>query len=236
LRRLTLALDSLARLREATGSPDLDLGAAAILGDLAGADAIRLGVGEELRPVREIDVRQVRHSAREFELRMPPSPALLKIALEARPDRVMFAAEARDGRQPASPLDLRGRALALGPLVRSLGESGIPAWAVVVPDLESVKVAHGEGLGGVELYCGALVDLPPAERRAQTERLAEAVRLAAKLRLPVGLGGGLGFRSLRTLIEAAPAVEAAAVGRAALARALLVGLDRSVRDLKALLG
>ena len=70
-RRLTLALDSLPRLREATGSPDVDVAAAATLAELAGADAIRLGVGEELRPVRDVDVRQARRSARELELLLP---------------------------------------------------------------------------------------------------------------------------------------------------------------------
>jgi len=233
LRRLTLALDSLPRLREATGCPDVDVAAAAMLAELAGADAIRLGVGEELRPVRELDVRQARRSARELELRMPPSQTLLKVALDARPDRVLLASEARDGRQPSSPLDLRARALPLGPIVRALGEAGIVAWAVVSPDLEAVKVAHAEGVRGVEIFTGALVDLPAAERQVQIEKLADAVRLAAKLRLAIGLGGGLGFRVLRELLEAAPAVERIAIGRAAIARALLVGLDRSVRDLKA---
>ena len=234
-RRLTLALDSLPRLREATGSPDLDVAAAATLAELAGADAIRLGVSEDLRPVRDVDVRQARRSARELELRMPASQTLLKVALDARPDRVLLASEARDGRQPSSPLDLRARTTPLGPVVRALGEAGIVAWAVVSPDLEAVKVAHAEGVRGVELFTGALVDLPPAERQAQMEKLADAVRLAAKLRLAIGLGGGLGFRSLRDLLEAAPAVERVAVGRAAIARALLVGLDRSIRDLRALL-
>ncbi|MFI5217333.1 MAG: pyridoxine 5'-phosphate synthase, partial [Candidatus Limnocylindria bacterium] len=218
LRRLTLALDSLPCLREATASTDVDVAAAATLAELAGADAIRLGIGEELRPVREVDVRQARRSARELELRMPPSQTLLKVALDARPDRVLLAAEARDGRQPSSPLDLRGRGVPLGGVVRALGEAGIVAWAVVAPDLESVKVAHGEGVRGVELFTGALVDLPAAERQAQIDKLADAVRLAAKLRLAIGLGGGLGFRVLRELLEAAPAVESVAIGRAALAR------------------
>ena len=88
---------------------DVDVAAAATLAELAGADAIRLGVGEELRPVREADVRQARRGARELELRMPPSQTLLKVALDARPDRVLLAAEARDGAPPSSPLDLRGR-------------------------------------------------------------------------------------------------------------------------------
>jgi len=233
LRSLTLALDSLPRLREATGSSEIDVAAAATLAELAGADAIRLGVREELRPVSELDVRQARRSARELELRMPLSQTLLKVALDARPERVLLAAEPRDGRQPSSPLDLRSRALPLGGVVRALGEAGIVAWAVISPDLEAVKIAHAEGVRGVELFTGALVDLPAAERRAQIDKLADAVRLAAKLRLGIGLGGGLGFRVLRELLEAAPAVERVAIGRAAIARALLVGLDRSVRDLKA---
>jgi len=234
-RRLTLALDCLPRLREATGSPDVDLAAAATLAELAGAEAVRLGVGEELRPVRDVDVRQARRSARELELRMPPSQTLLKVALDARPDRVLLAAEARDARQPSSPLDLRGRGTPLGPVVRALGEAGIVAWAVVGPDLDAVKVALAEGVRGVEFFTGALVDLPAAERQVQVEKLADAVRLAAKLRLGIGIGGGLGFRSVRELLEAAPAIERVAVGRAAIARALLVGLDRSVRDLRSLL-
>ena len=234
-RRLTLALDALPRLREASGSPDVDVAAASMLAELAGADAIRLGVGEELRPVRDVDVRQARRSARELELRMPPSQSLLKVALDARPDRVLLAAEARDARQPSSPLDLRGRSAPLGGVVRALGEAGIVAWAVIGPDLEAVKVALAEGVRGVEFFTGALVDLPAAERRAQVEKLADAVRLAAKLRLGIGIGGGLGFRTLGELLEAAPAVERVAVGRAAIARALLVGLDRSVRDLRSLL-
>lgn len=235
LRRLTLALDCLPRLREATGSPDLDVAAAATIAELAGADTIRLGVGEELRPVSEADVRQARRAARELELRMPPSQSLLKVALDARPDRVLLAADARDGKRPGSPLDLRSRNQPLGAILRALAEAGIPAGAVVAPDLEAVKIAHAEGLRGIELYTGALVDLPPAERAAQVEKLADAVRLAAKLRLAIGIGGGLGFRVLRELLAAAPAVESVAIGRAAIARALLVGLDRCLRDLRALL-
>ncbi len=235
LRRLTLALDCLPRLREACVSPDVDVAAAATLAELAGADAIRLGVGEELRPVSEADVREARRRARELELRMPPSQSLLKVALDARPDRVLLAAESRDGKRPGSPLDLRNRNQPLAAITRALAEAGIVAAAVVSPDLEAVKIAHGEGLRGIELYTGALVDLPANERSVQVEKLADAVRLAAKLRLSIGIGGGLGFRVLRELLDAAPAVESVAIGRAAIARALLVGIDRSIRDLRALL-
>ncbi len=234
MRQLVLALDALPSLRAAIAAEDVDLAAAALLAELAGVDAIRLSVNEELKPVREEDVQEARRAARVLELRMPPSSSLLKVALEARPDRVVLAAGSSGRRGPAGPVDLRGRSLPLEPVIRTLGEAGIATVAVVGSDLESVKRAHGHGVAGVEFYTGATVDLPPAERRGELERLGDAVRLASKLRLRIGLGGGLGDRTLAEVLAAAPAVESVTVGRSALVRAVLVGLDRALRDLKAL--
>jgi pyridoxine 5-phosphate synthase len=231
VRRLTVALDALCVLRESAGSRDAEVLPALVLAELAGADAIRLGVGEDLRPVRERDVREARAAARHFELRMPAAQGLLKLALEVRPDRVVFAGENRDTRQPAGAVDARTLGSVLVPFVRALREGGVPAIAIVPPDLESVKAAHAAGLVGVELHTGAIVDLPAAERAAAGERLADASRLAAKLRLGLSLGGGLGYRTVPELLPSVPAVERVAVGRACLARATLVGLDRAVRDL-----
>jgi len=234
MRKLTLALDLLCLLREAAGLPGEELHAALALGELAGADSIRLGVSEELRPVRERDVRDARHAARSLELRMPPAQGLLKLALEVRPDRVVLGGENRETRQPAGPLDTRTLAAGLTPFARALREGGIPTTAIVIPELDAVKAAHAAGLTGVELYTGGIVDLPPGERAAAAERLVDAGRLAAKLRLGLVLGGGLGYRTLPELLGAVPAVERVAVGRACLARATLVGLDRAVRDLRQL--
>ncbi len=234
MRRITLALDGLPSLREATAAADVDLSAAATLAELAGVDSVRLGVNEDLKPVREEDVHEARRAARRLELRMPPSTGLVKVALEARPDRVVLAAEGRDGSAPSGPLELRGRSVSLAPVVRALAEAGIPCAAVVAPDLETVKRIHAESVPAVELYTGAIVDLPPAERREALEGLSDAVRLAAKLGLSIGIGGGLSYRSLREVLAACPAAEWVAVGRAALARSVLVGLDRALRDLQAL--
>ena len=235
MRELILELDALPSLREATAAADVDLAAAATVAELAGVDAVRLGVNVDLKPVREEDVRDTRRAARRLELRMAPVEALLKVALETRPERVLLAADGRDGRA-AAPLDLRGPQPGLGPIVRALSEAGLPAAALVIPRIDAVKAAHAEGVTGVELYTGALIDLPPRERQTELETLGDAARLASKLRLSIGLGGGLGFRTLRELLEAAPAAEHVAVGRAALTRAVLVGLDRVLRDLRAMLG
>jgi pyridoxine 5-phosphate synthase len=232
VRRLTLSLDALAVLRDATEAGEPDLAAAATLAELFGADSIRLGATEEMKPVREADVRAVRRAAAALELRMAPVPALVKLALETQPERLLLASEGRKGRVTSGPLDFRAWGTALPPVVRTLHEAGLRVAVLVSPDLESVKAAHAADLSAVEFFTGALVDLPEAERRAELERLADATRLAAKLRLSVGIGGRLGLRDLPVVLAAAPAVQGVAVGRSLISRAVLVGLDRAVHDFR----
>jgi pyridoxine 5-phosphate synthase len=235
VRQLVVSLESLCALRESGGAGEMDVAAAALLAELAGAGAVRLAVSEDLRVVRERDVRDVRRAVRGFELCMSPTQTLLKLALDARPDVVVLAGEAREGAPPRTPVDARSLGASVVPVVRSLREAGITALAIVAPDLDAVKAAHASGVTSVELYSGALVDLPRDERAAGLERLGDAARLAAKLRLGVRVGGGLGPRSVPEAIAAAAVCEGVCVGRALVARAVLVGMDRAVRDLRALL-
>jgi pyridoxine 5-phosphate synthase len=235
MRGLTLELDALPSLRDATASSEVDLPAAATIAELAGVDAVRLGVNADLKPVREDDLHDTRRTARRLELRMPPLESLVRVALDVRPDAVLLASDHREGRSAAGPLDFRGGANGLGGVIRSLRDAGIQVALLVSPSLAGVKAAHATGVSEVELYTGALVDLPAAERRAELQNLGDAARLAAKLQLGLGVGGGLGYRTLPEVIQAAPAAERVAVGRAAVSRSVLVGLDRALRDLRALL-
>jgi len=236
VRHLTVSLDALAALRDATEASQPDLAAAATLAELVGADSVRLGVTEEMQLVREADVRAVRSAAAVLELRMAPAPALVKVALETQPERLLLASDGRKGKVASGPLDFRAWGPALPPVVRTLQEAGLHVVVLVSPNLESVKAAHAADLTGVEFFTGALVDLPEAERRAELERLTDASRLAAKLRLSVAIGGGLGMRDLGAVLAAAPVIQRVAVGRSLISRAILLGLDRAVRDFREHLG
>jgi pyridoxine 5-phosphate synthase len=236
MRRLTVALDPLAALRDSAGVRETDLAAAAILVELAGADGVALSVAAEEHGPAETDVRDLRRVARGFELHMAPTQPHLKLALEVRPERVVLAALERDERGSGIPLDFRAYGSSLPPVVRTLLEAGIEVAALVHPELDAVKAAHAVDCRGVDLWTSAVVDLPGPERLAACERLGDAARLAAKLRLDVSLSGGLGPRTLRDVLAAAPAAERVVVGRGVAARALLVGLDRAIRDLRECLG
>ena len=230
----SLALEAIPTLRNAAAA-SCDLETAASLAELAGVGSIRFGVREELRPVTEIDVRSLRRRSRRFELRMPASQGTLKVAMEARPDLVVLSGSGWDSPCAASPIDLRRRDAGLAAVIRALDEANIPVTALIKPDLESVKAAHAFSMKGIEIYTGATVDLPEAERQAGLEALGDAARLASKLSMKVAVGGGLGYATTRGVLAATPGCERVAAGRAIIARALLVGLDRAIRDFRALL-
>jgi pyridoxine 5'-phosphate synthase PdxJ len=205
------------------------LTAAATLAELAGADCIRVAVREDLAPVGAAELRDLRRCARQLELRIAPVPALVKCALEVRPERVLFASELPAG-QPGGPLDVAAWSAGLGVALRTLREAGIGAALLVAPTLDAVKAARGVDALAVELSTAALVDLPPRERRDAFATLGDASRLAAKLRLAAGAGGGLDLAALGALLEVAPTLEWVAAGRGLVERALLVGIERAVRD------
>jgi len=230
--RIVFSLDSWAALRDFAGDEHAELPAAASLAELAGVDALRLSINEDLTPVREQDVDALRRSARSFELRMPVSQSLLKVPLEARPDRVVLVAEQHEVSGSAPPVDARVAGSALGSVLRSLEEAGLPATVRVAPDLDAIRAVHAQGVRDVELFTGHLVDLPDAERGAALVALGDAARLASKLHLGIALAGGLDDRNAREVSSAAPSVERIVFGRGLARRCLLVGLDRAVRDFR----
>jgi len=231
MRRLSLCLNALAGMRDATGGME-GLRGVAVLAELAGAEALRLGVAESLRPVSDADVVALRHATRCVELRMAASQHLLRVALEARPDRVVLSAAGTE-EGGLRPVDPRKDVEALSGLARTLEDAGIPTHLCVAPRVDAVKASHQLGVAGVELYTGNIVDLPARERRSELERLADAARLTEKLGIELGLAGDLDDRILPSLLAAAPAVDRVVVGTAAVGRAVQVGIDRAVRDLVA---
>ncbi len=233
--RIVVSLDSWPALRELAGEDRSDLGAAVGLAELAGVDALRLSIQEDRIPVRESDVETLRRAARSFELRMPIAQGLLEIPLAARPDRVVLVADRAEARGSGSgpPLDARVEGPALAAVLRALEEAGLRAAIRVAPDVDAVRAAHAQGVREVEIFTGHLVDLPDAERRGALLALGDAARLASKLRLGIAIAGKLDDRNVGEILEAAPAVERVVFGRALARRALLVGLDRAIRDFRA---
>ncbi len=232
--RCCVSLDGLAAWREALGEGP-DFAAAVALVDLAGGGRVRLCVSEALQPVTDADLHRLARSGPALEVCMPPSQALLRLAQEVRPDRVLLVEEDRYGTYSYGPLDFHKADREIAPILRGLEEADLPVGAVIAPDIENVKAAHGIGFKSLEFYSRYAADLPAAKRQPELERLSDASMLAAKLKFDIGVGGGLDFQNVEEILNAVPMALQVSVGRGILTRALLIGLERAVRDFRALI-
>ncbi len=225
-------MDSWPALRDFGADERSDLGAAATLAELAGVDSLRLSINEELTPVREVDVDALRRATRALELRMPVSQTLLKVPLETRPDRVVLVGDRHETTGPAPPIDARVAGPGLGTVLRALEDAQISTSVRIAPEIEALRAVHALGVTDVEFFTGYLVDLPDLERRGALATLGDTTRLASKLRVGVALAGGLDDHNVREVLAVAPAADRVVFGHALARRALLVGLDRAIRDFR----
>ena len=233
MRRLVVDLDSAAALRELTGRGELRLTHVAVAAELAGADAVRVTATRALDPVDELDLQDLRRIATHLELCIAPVPALLKLALEVRPDRVVLAAESKSRRLGAPPLPASVVHDRIETPRRALAEAAIDTSVRVAPDLASVKALRGAALGGIELSTAAILELPETEWAEACTQLADSARLGAKLRMPVALAGMLTPRSASALLREAPVIETVVAGRCLFGRAQLVGMERAIAEMRA---
>jgi pyridoxine 5-phosphate synthase len=228
-----VTLDVVALLREARKAREPDPVALAFLAEQAGAEAINVHLRADRRHIQERDVSLLRETVRtELNLVAAASQEITRIALTFKPDRVTFVPERVEAQGGGDlGLDVILNSSQLRQLVRLLQEGGIRASVFIEPDLDQVKEAHRIDAHGVELSTEPYVTARDKEARAkELRRLSDAARLAAKFGLDVAVGRGLSVRNLPPLLDI-PGVGRINVGYTLVARALLVGFERAVREM-----
>lgn len=229
---LIVALDAVALLRESRRGSEPDPAAAAVLAELAGAAGVSVGLRTDRRHAQERDARALRSVVRsELSIRVPPTPEALKAVIPIRPDEVVLVPERSDSLAHDSGFDLASGGTSVSEAAGALREAGLRVLVLVDPEREQVRAGHRLGTGGLVLTGSRLgaARLPEVEAR-ELEAIDECARLCAKLGLRHRVGHGLGLRAARRL-GGLPSVPAVEVGHGLLARAMLVGMDRAVRDL-----
>ncbi len=234
-RRLIVNVDHVATLRQARQAREPDPVAAATLAQLGGADGIVVHLREDRRHIQERDVRVLRQTVHEhFCLEMAPTSEMLKIALEVRPDSVTLVPERREELTTEGGLNVTAEISAIGEIVRTLDDNLVRSCLFVDPDLEQIKAAHRVGARAVEIHTGRYAD-GGADRGKELARIFDAVRLASKLDLEIGVGHGLDQGNVEALAEV-DAIAEFSIGHSIVSRAVLVGMERAVAEIKALVG
>ncbi|MCH6561214.1 MAG: pyridoxine 5'-phosphate synthase [Myxococcales bacterium] len=234
-RRLVVNVDHVATVRQVRQGREPDPVAAATLAQLGGADGIVVHLREDRRHIQERDVRVLRQTVHDhFCLEMAATSEMLKIALEVRPDSVTLVPERREELTTEGGLNVTAEISAIGEIVRTLDDNLVRSCLFVDPDLEQIKAAHRVGARAVEIHTGRYAD-GGADRGKELARILDAVRLASKVGLEIGVGHGLDRSNVEPLAEV-DAIAEFSIGHAIVSRAVLVGMERAVAEIKALVG
>ncbi|MBQ9835602.1 MAG: pyridoxine 5'-phosphate synthase [Akkermansia sp.] len=236
---LGVNIDHVATLRQAryAGMPDshnaepsvLDAARAAMLG---GADSITLHVREDRRHMQDADAFAVRREIPlPLNLEMGATPAMLEVALRLRPDFVCLVPERRQEITTEGGLDVAGRVEELRPLVQALLQNGSKVSMFIDPVPEQVEASAAIGAPMVELHTGRFANTLGAERCAETRRLVDAAELGHALGLEIHAGHGIQIANLPDLV-AVPHLTELNIGHTLIARAVFVGLQQAVHEMK----
>jgi pyridoxine 5-phosphate synthase len=234
--RLGVNIDHVATLRQARGGVEPDPIAAALLVELAGADGIVVHLREDRRHIQERDLRLLKEIIKlPLDLEMSPTKEMVKIALQIKPKVVTLVPEKRLELTTEGGLDVIGHREDLQKVTATLRDAGILVSLFIDPALEQIKTAHKLPADTIEIHTGKYVNAKnEKERIAETEMILNAAKLAAKLGLSVNAGHGLTYINIKPLARI-PEIEEFNIGHSIIARAVMVGLDRAVREMKELL-
>ena len=235
--RLGVNIDHVATLRQARGGYEPDPVMAASLVQLAGADGIVVHLREDRRHIQDRDLAILRETVHiPLNLEMAAEETVAKIALNVKPDLVTFVPERRQELTTEGGLGVaehRDRILAM---VQLFHDSGIPVSLFIDPDPHQVRAAHKVHADAVELHTGKYANTRrKPDQTAQLEALSQAAKLAAKLGLRVSAGHGLNYHNVKPLIFVSE-IEEYNIGHSIIARAVFIGLEQAVREMKSLVG
>jgi pyridoxine 5-phosphate synthase len=234
--RLGVNVDHVATLRQARGGREPDPIAAAIMAELAGADGIVVHLREDRRHIQDRDLHLLRQTVQtKLDLEMAADEAMVKIALSVRPDFVTLVPERRQELTTEGGLDVAGQRERVRDIIARLHEGDIPVSLFIEPDLEQIRAGHKIGADFVELHTGRYANAASfKDAQMEFDQLVQAAKLAGKLGMRVNAGHGLNYQNVSHLLTV-PEIEEYNIGHSIIARAVLVGMDRAVREMKALL-
>ena len=234
--KLGVNIDHVATLRQARGTDYPDPVEAAALCVKGGAEGLTIHLREDRRHIQDADLFALRAKAQlPLNLEMANEPGVIEIALRAMPDEVCLVPERREEVTTEGGLDAVGQLEALRPTVARLKDAGIVVSLFIEPAPRQLDAAVALGAPVVELHTGTYCNAAGAAQAKELERLAEAARYGHQRGLRINAGHGLNYVNLTPFLKAVPHLGTLNIGHSIVARAVMVGMERAVREIKELM-
>ncbi len=231
---LGVNIDHIANVRQARRTVEPDPVTYALLAELGGADGITVHLREDRRHIQDRDVELLRQTVRSrLNLEMAATPEMEAIALGIRPDMVTLVPEKRQEVTTEGGLDVAGQQESLQALVGRLQAADIAVSLFVDADALQLEASAATGARWVELHTGTYAEAPWSVQPHELARLNEGSFVARSLGLRVNAGHGLTYQNVEP-VAAIEGMEELNIGHTIVARALAVGLEQAVREMKAL--
>lgn len=230
--KLGVNIDHVATLRQARGGAEPDPVAAAAIAELAGADGITIHLREDRRHIQDRDLKLLRQTVgTRLNLEMAATEEMIGIALGVKPDMCTLVPEKRQELTTEGGLDVIINAQSLENAIGRLQDGGILVSLFIDPDPDQIRKSAKIGADYVEIHTGSFAEADDwkAEER-ELIKIENGIKLASKLGLGVNAGHGLNYTNIKK-VTALGGVEEFNIGHSIMSKAVLVGLDRAVRDM-----
>jgi pyridoxine 5-phosphate synthase len=234
---LGVNIDHIATIRQARRTYEPDPVWAAVLAELGGADCITLHLREDRRHINDRDLRLLRETVTvKLNLEMACNEEILGIALSVKPDQATLVPERREEITTEGGLDVVAHKERVAEVIRRLNESGISVSLFLDPEARQIEEAVRFKADAVELHTGQYAMSRPGEaRQKELDKLQTIGAVIRQSGMALHAGHGLNYHNVRQ-VAAIEGMRELNIGHSIVARAVLVGFQEAVREMKQLLG
>lgn len=232
---LGVNIDHVATIRQARKTYEPDPVAAAVLCELAGADAITIHLREDRRHIQDRDVRVLKETVSvKLNLELSVAEEIVGIACQVRPQQATLVPERREEVTTEGGLDVVSHRAAVARSLERLKAAGISVSLFLDPDPRQIELARQLGADAVELHTGQYALARGTAQNEQLIALVSAGKLVVDLGMHLHAGHGLNYQNVGPVARIARMRELN-IGHSIVSRAVLVGMERAVREMKQLI-
>lgn len=232
---LSVNIDHVATLRQARLSYEPDPIMASTLAIIGGADGITLHLREDRRHVNDRDLRLLRDVVHcELNLEMAATDEMVEIAINTMPDLVTIVPEKRAELTTEGGINFKRIKKELTEKAKKIKDKGIKISVFINPDIEDIYTAKEIGFDMVEIHTGFYSNAKGKNKDIEFERILNAVKSAQNTAMVANAGHGLNYMNV-TKIASIKEIRGLYIGHSIVSRAVLVGMQSAVRDMKDLI-
>lgn len=200
-----------------------------------GADSITIHVRGDRRHMQEADAYRIKEAIHvPLNLEMGITEEMIALALNLRPEFVCLVPETREEVTTEGGLDVVGRRQEVGDCIRLMQKAGIRVSLFIDPEEAQVRCAAELGAEMIELHTGCFGNATAETVAVEIDRLQHAADVGHHAGLQVNAGHGINYHNGR-LLEAVPHLTEYNIGHSIVSRAMRIGMEQAVREMKALM-